>query len=137
MTPEMQAVLSTPLPQRPMLDGALKASIGGISSPICEFCPAPEYTYVAKAKKLQGVVIAQVLVNVSGGAGNVKIVRTPNPALANAAMRTVRNWRFKPARNSQGEPVPVIVDVAVSFRLAVIPPPAALTAAETAAAKKF
>jgi TonB family protein len=137
MTTEMQTVLSTPLQQRPMVEGAFKASTAGIGSPVCEFCPAPEYTYVAKAKKLQGVVIAQVLVNADGAAGSVKIVRAPSPALANAAMRTVRGWRFKPARNFQGETVPVIVDVAVSFRLAVIPPPAALTAADAAVTKKF
>jgi TonB family protein len=137
LTPEMQAVLTSPLPRRPMLEGALKASVAGIGAPVCEVCPAPEYTYVAKAKKLQGVVIAQVLVQADGGAGNVKIVRTPNPGLARAAMRTVRNWRFKPARNFQGESIPAIVDVAVSFRLGVIPPPAAVTASDATMRKRF
>jgi TonB family protein len=130
MTSEMQALLSSPLPQRPMLEGALKASVAGIGSPVCELCPAPEYSYVAKARKLQGVVIAQVLVRADGAAGNVIIVRTPSPALANAAVRTVRNWRFKPAHNSQGESVPVIVDVAVSFRLDVLQPAPASTIAK-------
>jgi protein TonB len=133
---EMQGILTSPLPQRPTVEGSLKASIAGIGSPVCESCPAPEYTYVAKAKKMQGVVIAQVLVNPDGSTGTVKIVRTPNPALANAAMRTVRNWRFKPAHNSRGESVPVVVDVAVSFRLGVVPPKAPITAS-VAAGKKF
>jgi TonB family protein len=137
ITPEMQAVLTSPLPRRPMVEGALKASVAGIGAPVCEVCPAPEYTYVAKAKKLQGVVIAQVLVQADGGAGNVKIVRAPSPGLANAAIRTVRNWRFKPARNFQGESVAAIVDVAVSFRLGVIPPPAAVTASDATMSKKF
>jgi TonB family protein len=137
MTAEMESVLSAPLPQRPLLEGALKASIAGIGSPICEVCPAPEYTYVARAKKLEGMVIAQVLVNADGAAENVKIIRTPNPALANAAVHTVRSWRFKPARNFQGQAVPVVVDVAVSFRLGILPPPAAGTASATAVSKKL
>jgi protein TonB len=116
------------------LQGAFKASLAGISSPLCEVCPAPEYTYVAKAKKQQGIVIAQVWVAADGTARDVRIVRTPSPALANAALHTVRNWRFQPARNFQGESVPVVVDVAVSFRLAVVPP---TTASATAISKKF
>jgi len=52
---------------------------------------------------------------------NVKIVRTPNPALSDAAIRSVRSWRFSAARNAQGQCVPVFVDVAVAFRLEVTP----------------
>jgi TonB family protein len=55
--------------------------MAGIGSPLCEICPPPEYTYVAKAKKLQGVVIAEVWVSTNGTVENVKIIRTPNPTL--------------------------------------------------------
>jgi len=65
----MQAVLTGFLPQRAELEGAFRAGIGGIGSPLCKTCPAPEYTYVAKAKKLQGVVIAQVRVRTNGIGG--------------------------------------------------------------------
>ena len=98
--------------------------MAGIGAPVCEICPAPEYTYVAKAKKLQGVVITQLAIAVDGTVQNVRIVRTPDPALANAAIRSVHTWRFKPAHNFQGVSVPVVVDVAVAFRLDVIPRPA-------------
>jgi TonB family protein len=149
LTSEMRAVLTNPLPQRVMLDGVLKASMAGIGSPLCQTCPVPEYTYVAKAKKLQGVVIAQVWVSADGAAQNVKIVRTPNPALGNAAMRTVHNWRFKAAHDAKGDSVPVVVDVAVTFRLDVTPTApvsvastrsgnsTASVAAEKAAGRKF
>jgi TonB family protein len=137
ITPEMQAILTSPLPPRSALQGGFKASIAGIGSPLCEICPAPEYTYVAKAKKLQGLVMAQVWVTADGAAENVKILRSPSPALASAATRTVRSWRFRPARNFQGESVPVIVDVAVSFRLTTTPPRVTSTASTTAISKKF
>jgi TonB family protein len=136
-TPEMQAVLTTSLPQRSAAQGVFKASLAGIGSPLCELCPPPEYTYVAKAKKLQGVVIAQVWVTADGNIQETKIVRAPHPGLASAAMRTLRNWRFKPARNARGESVPVLVDVAVAFRLEILAPRTSSTASTTAANKKF
>jgi TonB family protein len=137
VTPEMQAILTNPLPPRSALQGSFKASIAGIGSPRCEICPAPEYTYVAKAKKLQGLVMAQVWVAADGAAENVKILRSASPALASAAARAVRTWRFRPARNFQGESVPVVVDVAVSFHLTTTPPRATSTASTTAMSKKF
>jgi len=114
---EMRAVLNSPLPERMVLDGVFKSSMAGIGSPLCEECPPPRYTYVARAKKLTGVVLLQVWVTSSGAAETVKIIRAPNSFLGNAAVRTVRTWRFRPAFNAQGEFVPVTVEVAVSFQL--------------------
>jgi len=120
---QMSALLTSPIPHRIVLQGAYRASTAGIGSPLCEDCPPPAYTYVARARKLSGVVIAQVLVSITGAADAIQIVRTPSPALANAAIHTIRTWRFKPARNVQGDFVPVLVDVAVSFRLDTFQPP--------------
>jgi TonB family protein len=122
VTPEMQALVASPLPERAKLQGAFKAGVAGIGSPTCDVCPAPEYTYMAKAKKLTGVVIAQVLVGENGMTESVQIVRAPSSALGDAALRGVRNWRFKPARNFQGKSIPAVVNVAVSFRLDVFLP---------------
>lgn len=116
LTAEMRAQLTSPLPERVALAGSFKASTAGIGSAICDVCTAPEYTYVAQAKRLSGVVILQVWVSSQGVAENTRMVRAPNEALANAATRAVRNWRFKPATNASGEVVPVVVDVAVSFQ---------------------
>ena len=113
----MQARAGSALPERPAVGGSYKASTAGIGSAICELCPAPEYTYVAQSKKLSGIVILQVWVSTRGVAEDTRIVRAPNPALANAATRAVRNWHFKPASDASGESVAVVVDVAVSFRL--------------------
>ena len=132
-TAEMQSLLLTPLPERATQDGAVRAGVAGVGSPLCEFCPVPEYTYMAKARKLQGVVIAQLAVATDGTVQNVKIIRTPHPALGSTAIRTVQAWRFKPAQNFRGESVPVIVDVAVSFRLGLITKPAASITATSSA----
>ena len=117
LSADMQARAGAELPQRPSLDGSYKASTAGIGSALCELCPAPEYTYVAQAKKRRGVVILQVWVSMSGDAVNTRIVRTPDPGLGQAAIRAVRNWHFKPASDASGQLVPVVVDVAVAFHL--------------------
>jgi TonB family protein len=117
LTPGMQARGGAQLPERPSLGGSYRASTAGIGSALCELCPSPEYTYVAQARKLRGVVILQVWISSRGNAENTKIVRTPDPALGQAAVRAVRNWHFKPASNADGQFVPVVVDVAVAFRL--------------------
>jgi TonB family protein len=117
LSAEMQSRAGSPLPERQSLAGSYKASTAGIGSAVCDLCPAPEYTYVAQAKKLSGVVILQVWVSNDGTAETTRIVRAPNHALADAAARAVRNWHFKPASDASGELVPVVVDVAVAFRL--------------------
>ena len=82
-------------------------------------------------------MIAQVLVAPDGAPDNIKIVRSPHPLLADAALRTVRTWRFQPARNFQGDSVPVLVDVAVSFRLGAVPTPVTSAASAPAMSNKF
>jgi TonB family protein len=117
LSAEMKARAGAELPQRPSLGGSYKASTAGIGSAICELCPPPEYTYVAQAKRRSGVVILQVWVSTSGDAENTRIVRTPDRGLGQAAIRAVRNWHFKPASDASGQLVPVVVDIAVAFRL--------------------
>jgi TonB family protein len=116
-TQEMQALLTSALPERTVTGGFYLASVAGISSPLCEYCPPPRYSYVSWAKKLRGVVILQVGVAPTGTVENVRVLRTPHPSLTNTAIRAVRAWRFKPATNAEGERVPVLVNVGVSFRL--------------------
>jgi TonB family protein len=120
-TSDMKKILNAPLPQRTVLDGSYRASVAGIGSPTCEECPAPQYTYVARARKLTGVVVLQIWVTAKGLAENVKLVRSPHPALGDAAVRGVRQWHFRPATNVRGEFVPVIVEVAVAFKLNSLP----------------
>jgi len=114
---EMKDLLALPLPQRTLLDGSYPAGTAGIGSPVCEQCPPPQYSYVARARGLAGVVILQVVVGSEGKTEKISVLRTPDPALASAAKRSVRTWQFKPASNAQGEFVPVILNVAVSFVL--------------------
>lgn len=76
---------------------------------------APVYPEVARLKGVEGVVFVQTLV---GADGEVKdaFARSSVVLLNDAALASVWQWRFKPAR-SEGKPIAVWVMVPMSFRL--------------------
>jgi TonB family protein len=116
LTNEMKEQQPSPVPNRTLLGRFYRAGTAGIGSPVCEQCAQPRYSYVARAKGLTGVVILEIGVTSEGTTETVTLIRAPDSALATAAIRTVRTWQFKPATNALGEFVPVIMNVAVSFR---------------------
>lgn len=76
---------------------------------------APIYPDEARRAGTDGVVMLQVLVLEDGSVGDCRIVHSV-PALDDAAVASVRQWRFKPAL-SAGRPVAVWVAVPVRFAL--------------------
>lgn len=91
------------------------ATGGNVSPPVALYKPDPDYTAEAKSAKVRGHVILQIVVD---DKGNVTDVKEVSPKLGDGldekAMETVRTWKFKPAMR-QGAPVPVRVEVEVSF----------------------
>lgn len=71
------------------------------------------YPPEALAAGIEGVVIAEVVVNESGDVADAKVVRSI-PLLDDEALRTVRNWHFKPTLVN-GQPVPIRMTVTVNF----------------------
>jgi TonB family protein len=45
------------------------------------------------------------------------VVKGPGKGLEEKAIEAVKNWKFKPANNAEGELVPTIVPIEVTFRL--------------------
>jgi TonB family protein len=90
----------------------------GISNPEPTYSPRPNYTADAMRAKVQGVVALEAVVKSDGSVGQVRITRSLDPhfGLDEEAIRTVRSWRFRPAKKN-GEPVDVWVDVELSFTL--------------------
>jgi protein TonB len=90
----------------------------GITNPEATYSPRPNYTADAMRAKVQGVVTLEAVVLANGSVGDVKITRSLDPhfGLDQEAIRTVKSWRFRPARRN-GEPVPVYVDVELTFTL--------------------
>jgi protein TonB len=75
----------------------------------------PVYPAVAQDAGVQGVVIIEALIGVSGKVTNARVLRSV-PLLDQAALDAVMLWEFTPTRLN-GELVPVIMTVTVQFTL--------------------
>jgi protein TonB len=96
-------------------DGAFSYG-NGVSAPIPIFSPEPAYSEEARKAKFGGVVTLWLVVDAQGKVRNVKIAKSLGMGLDEEARKTVSTWKFKPGMR-QGVPVPVRVQVEVSFRL--------------------
>jgi protein TonB len=104
--------LIAPVPLRPKTP----VPVGGIvSAPQRIRDVAPRYPSIALASRVEGVVILQAVIAEDGSVRDVRVLRS-KPLLDEAAMDAVRQWRFTPTRLN-GEPVPVVMTVTVSFSL--------------------
>lgn len=79
--------------------------------------PPPAYPRIARRNGDQGTVTLRVHVSTDGVPAQVELERSSGSnALDSAALETVKNWRFAPARRA-GDPVAAWVIVPVVFRL--------------------
>jgi TonB family protein len=78
----------------------------------------PAYTADAMRAKVQGSVWLECIVMPDGSVGEVKVTRSLDPifGLDQEAIKAAKNWRFKPGMR-QGEPVPVIITIELTFTL--------------------
>jgi protein TonB len=75
----------------------------------------PRYPAIAQAGGIEGLVILEAVIVEDGSVQSVRVLRG-KPLLDEAATAAVRQWRFTPPLLN-GEPVPVVMTVTVSFRL--------------------
>ncbi|SRR6266705_1822774 len=76
----------------------------------------PQYTDEARERKVEGTIRARVLVGADGAVKSVKIVRSLPFGLAEQAIQSAYQIRFRPAFKS-GLPVAYWIDVDIEFRL--------------------
>jgi protein TonB len=75
----------------------------------------PQYPAIAKAARIQGVVVLQATISKNGTIENLRVLSGP-PMLQAAATAAVQGWRYKPYLLN-GEPVEVETQVNVVFSL--------------------
>jgi len=75
----------------------------------------PTYPPLARAARVQGTVILQVVVDESGRVRETKVI-SGHPLLTQAAVDAVTQWVYSPTLLN-GEPIPVIGTVTVRFTL--------------------
>jgi periplasmic protein TonB len=89
---------------------------GGVAAPQLVFAPDPEFSDEARRAKFQGVCVVSVVVDAQGRTQRVQVIRHLGMGLDQKAVEAVRQYRFKPA-TLQGKPVPVEVNIEVTFRI--------------------
>ena len=76
---------------------------------------APVYPPLARAARVEGIVILEAVIGEDGGVRDVRVLRSVQ-LLDEAAKDAVRQWRFTPTLLN-GEPVPVVMTITVAFKL--------------------
>lgn len=88
---------------------------GAIAPPQRTHHVNPSYPAEALAARVAGVVLAEIVVDCAGEVASTSVLRGV-PALNEAAVAAIRQWRYRPTLLN-GNPVPVIMTVTVSFTL--------------------
>jgi TonB family protein len=89
---------------------------GGVSAPLILERYEPSYTEEARAARIQGSVLLNVVVLPDGTTGQIKVLRSLDVGLDQRAVEAVSTWKFKPGMKD-GRPVPVQATIEVNFRL--------------------
>ena len=99
----------------------------GVSTPKLLFAPDPDFTDEARHKRVQGVTVISLTVDISGNPQDVRVTRSmaedvkekykhAATSLDQKAVEAVEHYRFQPGR-FEGKPVPVVIPVSVTFRI--------------------
>ena len=105
-------VIAAP-PPPPAADQAPVRPGGDILPPAKVKDAAPAYPAIARAARVQGIVIVEATIGVNGTVQDARILRSI-PLLDAAALEAVRQWEYTPTRLNN-VPVPAIVTVIVSY----------------------
>jgi len=90
---------------------------GDVHAPVLLERVEPDYPEAARRARMEGTLILEAVITASGTVQEVRVLRSVNPLLDEAAERAVRQWRYKPA-TLNGRAVPVYLTVTVRFGIA-------------------
>jgi protein TonB len=75
----------------------------------------PEYPEIARANRVEGIVILETIIGTDGKVAEARVLRS-NPLLDQAALAAVRGWEYSPTLLN-GKPTAVLMTVTVRFTL--------------------
>jgi len=94
------------------------AKVGGaVKAPVPIYTPDAIYTKDARKRKVQGECLVRLIVDAQGLPQNPQIVKSIDPGLDEMALQAVRRYRFNPGIKKGVGSVPVVIVVAVNFKL--------------------
>ena len=91
--------------------------LDGTDFPKCIYCPSPSYSDSARRAKISGVVAISGVVTPDGKIDQTRITKSLDSSLDKVSLESLKNWRFKPAKDPDGNPVPMRIQLEVSFRI--------------------
>jgi protein TonB len=98
-------------------DGVYKVDVGGVGTPECERCPEPQFPLADVSRASEGMVTMNVVISREGTVLRVDVTKSTGAQFDEPAVAAVRTWKFKPARDPDGNPVMVRQVVLVSFKV--------------------
>ncbi len=105
-----------PAPAPPAVESPKRIRVGGdVQQGRIIRKVVPDYPYIARQARVQGVVRLTAVIDEEGKITNVQVV-SGHPMLVPAAVNAVKKWRYTPTLLN-GEPVEVVTDVEVRFVL--------------------
>lgn len=109
-------VAATPLGAQTPANSSEPVRIGpGVSPPRLIHKVEPEYSPEARADRVQGTVILQIVVNEKGRTADISVVSPLGFGLDEQAQAAVAEWEFVPGMKA-GVPVKILAMVEVNFR---------------------
>ena len=116
-----QATVAPP-PQTSTLNTAGALRVGGdVKAPVLTYRVEPKYTDEARANRISGIVILEVVIDKTGRVTDAQVLKPLPYGLDQAAVDAVKQWQFRPGTLA-GEPVDVIFNLTVNFKLDVPQP---------------
>lgn len=112
---DLDTIVGAPPPPPPPAPQAPVPVGGRIRPPAKVRDVAPVYPPLALSARVQGLVIIEATIGVSGDVLAARVLRSI-PLLDEAALAAVRQWRYTPTLLN-GTPVPVVMTVTVNFQL--------------------
>jgi TonB family protein len=75
----------------------------------------PEYSPLARADRVQGSAVFQIIINDRGIPQDIQVISPLGFGLDEKAEEAIQKWRFAPGMK-EGKPIPVVAQVEVNFR---------------------
>src|SRR5580658_397330 len=87
----------------------------GVSAPRLIHKVEPQYSPLARADRVQGTVVFQIIVDEHGLPRDIQVISPLGFGLDEKAEEAIAKWRFAPGMK-EGKPIPVVAQVEVNFR---------------------
>jgi periplasmic protein TonB len=103
------------MPPPPELPKRIRVG-GSVEAAHITFEPRPVYPASAEKRGVEGTVVLQAVIGIQGQILSLSPLSGPDPALIEAAMNAVRQWRYQPTLLN-GVPAEVATTIEVVFQL--------------------